>query len=345
MAGYSELLVRYQEQIQGSDRLPPDLEPSVLGLAGEVGSILAAAKKLVREGSAYASFDRDLQEEFGDTLWYMAAICRRIRLPLEGLVPERARREVVGRHEALLALHGACATVVANPHSSPALGQFGDKLISAILAFGFSVDSVVAANVDKVSGAFLPLDLKLLPEFDRDCEDDEQLPNEFRVHVVQRPSGKAHMSLNGVFVGDPLLDNVGQSDGYRFHDVFHLANAAVLHWSPVTRALLKRKRKSKPEVDNTQDSGRAIVVEEGLTAWLFQRAGALDYFENADSVPYGILKTIQDFVAPYEVSECPPSAWERAILQGYRAFRQLRVQERGFLVGNRLDRTIEFSGE
>jgi hypothetical protein len=51
--------------------------------------------------------------------------------------------------------------------------------------------------------------------------------------------------MNGV-VGDPLTDNIADRDGYRFHDVFHFAHPAVLHWSPTFRALVKRKRKSDP---------------------------------------------------------------------------------------------------
>ena len=39
-------------------------------------------------------------------------------------------------------------------------------------------------------------------------------------------------------------------------------------WSPTFRALIKQKRKSDPKVDDAQDGGRAIVVEEGLTAWV-----------------------------------------------------------------------------
>ena len=42
-----------------------------------------------------------------------------------------------------------------------------------------------------------------------------------------------------------------------FHDVFHLAYAAVLGWSPTTRALLKIKRKSRPEIDENEDGARA----------------------------------------------------------------------------------------
>jgi hypothetical protein len=66
--------------------------------------------------------------------------------------------------------------------------------------------------------------------------------------------------MNGVFIGDPLTDNILDRDGYRFHDVFHFAHASILHWSPTFRALIKHKRKSDPVVDEAQDSGRAIVV-------------------------------------------------------------------------------------
>jgi NTP pyrophosphatase (non-canonical NTP hydrolase) len=344
MTNTGELLRNYQSAIKGSDRLPADVEPVVLGLAGEVGSILATAKKLVREKASYLDFRENLKEEFGDTLWYLSALCQRVNIALENVLLPRDLGPI-DKNRSLLDLHSACAEAVSGPSSKEALKLFGQRYCNALRVFGFSIDEIAEVNAKKVRGAFLPLQVDALPEFDRGCEPDEQLPNEFRFHVVQRASGKAHMSLNGVFVGDPLLDNVAQPDGYRFHDVFHLANAAVLHWSPVIRALLKRKRKSNSEVDNTQDSGRAIVVEEGLATWLFQRAGPLGYFENIDSVPYGILKTIQEFVVPYEVAACPPSAWERAILQGYRAFRELRRKERGFLVGSRIARTIEFVEE
>ena len=40
--------------------------------------------------------------------------------------------------------------------------------------------------------------------------------------------------------------NAYVADGYRFHDVFHLACAAVLCWSPVTRRNLGRKRRTDP---------------------------------------------------------------------------------------------------
>jgi hypothetical protein len=145
-----------------------------------------------------------------------------------------------------------------------------------------------------------------------------------------------------VFIGDPLTDNISDPDGYRFHDVFHFSYAAILHWSPVTRSLIKHKRKSKPTYDEEQDGGRAIVVEEGLTAWIFSRAKELNFFENQDKISLGMLKTIAQFVSGYEVEKCPLKLWEKAILQGYSVFRQIKGAQGGWIVGDRVLRTISY---
>ena len=50
------------------------------------------------------------------------------------------------------------------------------------------------------------------------------------------------LRCNGINIGDRLTDNKLEKDDYRFHDVFQLANAAILGWSPVLRALLRVKR-------------------------------------------------------------------------------------------------------
>ena len=145
-----------------------------------------------------------------------------------------------------------------------------------------------------------------------------------------------------MFIGEPLTDNILDPDGYRFHDVFHFAHAAILHWSPVFRALIKQKRKSDPEIDEAQDGGRAIVVEEGLTAWIFSRAKHLNFFDGQDPISFDLLKTVQQFVQGYEVDACPLSLWERAILDGYKVFRKVRENNGGIVVGNRAARTIEY---
>jgi hypothetical protein len=124
--------------------------------------------------------------------------------------------------------------------------------------------------------------------------------------------------------------------------VFHLANAAILHWSPVVRALIKHKRKSKPTYDEAEDGGRAIVVEEGVTAWIFLQAKELGFFENQRTVSLGLLKSIGDFVKGFEVDKLPLKLWEKSILQGYQVFRQVRAAKGGWIVGDRSARTVRY---
>ncbi|HMV59570.1 MAG TPA: hypothetical protein PKD38_20430, partial [Nitrospira sp.] len=74
----SLLLSDYAAEIAATDVLNPnDFNPVLQGLYGEVGGIMATAKKNVRERTAYPGFKKAAEEEFGDTLWYLAAICRR----------------------------------------------------------------------------------------------------------------------------------------------------------------------------------------------------------------------------------------------------------------------------
>ena len=124
---------------------------------------------------------------------------------------------------------------------------------------------------------------------------------------------------------------VAEPDDYRFHDVFHYAYVAVLGWSPVVRALLRVKRKSAPKVDEAQDGARAILIEEGITTWIFGQAVDLELFAGArpGDIPFDLLKHVRQFAAGYEAERCPLWMWEEAILQGYAAFRFLREHRRG----------------
>ena len=79
-------LGEYATSITKTDRFSNDeIAPILLGLFGEVGSIMAAAKKYRREKKAYPGFQQAVEEEFGDALWYLAAVCRRLDLTIEDL--------------------------------------------------------------------------------------------------------------------------------------------------------------------------------------------------------------------------------------------------------------------
>lgn len=366
----SLLLSDYAAGIAATDVLNPnDFNPVLQGLYGEVGGIMATAKKHVRDKSAYPGYKRAAEEEFGDTLWYLAAICRRLNIPLEDIFGEAANHgnfknvgaasdiaegalayiavpiAATASLDATLARLGQSAAALMG--STPArtdLVAFARAYLDAIHAAELAFSEVARANLRKARGAFLEPQADDLVDLDFDSKFgiEEQLPREFRIRVNQRGSGKSYLQWNGVFIGDPLTDNIADRDGYRFHDVFHFANAAILHWSPVMRALIKHKRKSNPKFDEEQDSGRAIVVEEGVAAWIFSRAKELNFFENQEKVSLGILKTIGEFVSGYEVEKCPLKLWEKAILEGYAVFRQLNENQGGWIIGNREQRTIKY---
>ena len=309
-----------------------------------------------------------MEEEFGDALWYFAVLCRRLDIQLadvfESAVDQTAiiiaandqknapicqivtLSQVNKLDDILLELGRVTAQIlnITDKESKPreSLIRFARVYLNAIQSTGLTFASIVKTNLKKTSGRFCNLKIDKLPDFDADFPEEEQLPGHFEIHIIQRKNEQSYLRWNGVFIGAPLSDNIREPDDYRFHDVFHLAHAAILHWSPTFRALIKHKRKSEPAVDKAQDSGRAIVIEEGLSAWLYSYAKDVNYFESHESLSFDVLKTIQKFVKGYEVEECPLKLWEKAILQGYKVFRQVRKNHGGIIIGDRKSRTIEY---
>jgi NTP pyrophosphatase (non-canonical NTP hydrolase) len=363
------LLSDYSRTVEKTDKLPVhDLVPTLYGLFGEVGSIMTAAKKYYRESDVYTGYAAALEEEFGDAIWYLAALCRRLHITLdeafEGI--SQAESSAIAATDLSNGPVAAVAISAIQSDMSGLLLQLGDSAanllslaadkssalekvrnfarlyVTVLQATKLSFAGVLYANIAKVCGRFLKPDPRSLPTFDSRFPKDEQIPDHFEIDVVERANGKCYLRWNGVFIGDPLTDNIVDRDGYRFHDIFHFAHGAILHWSPVFRALIKQKRKSDPEVDEAQDGGRAIVVEEGLTAWIFSRAKPMGFFEDQQSLSFDLLKTVQQFVAGYEVAECPLQLWEDAILQGYDVFRHIRSAKQGTVIGDRAKRSLVY---
>ncbi len=367
-------IAEYASSSAQTDQLAQDtLTPVRLGLFGEVGGLMATSKKWHRERKAYAAYKEAVIEEFGDTLWYLAALCRRLDYDLEEVVAEASQADDMtsvihtGAHpkfpmayqrtfgnskefqELLLILGQEAANLLRSCSGTDEvkiqLVAFTKTYLRAVQACDIPLSEIASKNLAKVEGRFLAYDASRLPDFDAQFPEEERIPQNFRIEIRQREAGRCYLRWNGVFIGDPLTDNIEASDDYRFHDVFHFAHAAILHWSPTFRALIRQKRKSDKEVDENQDGGRAIVIEEGLTAYIFACAKELNFFEGQDSISFDILKTIGNFVRGYEVERCPLKLWEYAILQGYTVFRLLCENSGGVVVGNRESRTISYEGE
>lgn len=204
-------------------------------------------------------------------------------------------------------------------------------------SFELNLCTIAASNLTKIADRWPGEEFNYIPPFDLspDFPEYEQLPRSFIVEFDERVNGKQKyvvQSIKGIFVGDRLTDNSVEEDGYRFHDVFHLAYVAHLGWSPVIRGLLKRKRKSKPDVDENQDGARAMIIEEGIATWIFNHAKARgDGFANVErgQLAFSLLKQIRQMVRGYEVDACPLWQWECAILDGFRIFRELYHARRG----------------
>jgi hypothetical protein len=108
------------------------------------------------------------------------------------------------------------------------------------------------------------------------------------------------------------------------------------------RSLMKRKRKGDTQVDEVEDGARAKVVEEAISAIVYDYARKHDYLEGVQTLDYPLLKTIQGLVSDREVRACSLDEWQTAIFAGYRVWRQVRHNRGGIVVGDLIQRTLGF---
>ncbi len=215
--------------------------------------------------------------------------------------------------------------------------------------FRLPLEAIAEANLEKIKGRWPGKDLVYVDLFDNDFPEHERLPREFGIEFIERgnpETGHVVQRLRGVYIGDRLTDNSHVRDDYRFHDVFHLAYAAYLGWSPVIRALLKVKRKSKPTIDEREDGARAMIIEEGIATWIFNHAEPRKHYEGIaeGKLDFSLLKQVHSLVRGYEVEKCPHWQWEKAILEGFRVFRELRkpAHRGGTVLVDMINHTLQF---
>lgn len=342
-----------------------------LGLFGEAGTLLSALKKRQRDGDAYAHYRDAIQEEVGDVLWYLTNIASRAGLALKDLAQSAAGQEPVVSFVSLQSSHSATedevkfencllklAAKIGELFSSLAANNFvlEGKMLESHLSIIFEslVESANAAPVNLEKAAFENLKKTYdlwspekvpTPRFDTTFSVIERFPPKLQMDMFD-VKGKyrpiSHQHINGVSMGKQLSDNKQVQDGYRFHDIFHLAFAVVLGWSPTLRALLRNKRKSSDLIDNSEDGQRAGFLEEGLTALIFQHALSVNCYKGLSRVEYSLLKQIPYFVAEYEVRVCALWEWQKAILQGFAVFNEIEKAGRGSIIADFENRSLTF---
>lgn len=369
-----------QNERTGSDGLRVPL----LGLFGEMGSLLTLPKRKQRETSTY--YRAAIIEEVGDVLWYLSNLASRHNLPLSALPRATGSGEdlrVINKAEPGLTFAGvqklpahriqksdqaveadyfALGGAVGRLMSEFAAGEHWDLDAAEFirhLARTFRLLVLTATNSDidlnfcahnnllKIASRWpRPSERTYRTPFDAEYKPYEQLPRHIEMYFEEREVGAntyVFQTCNGINVGDRLTDNRTEQDDYRFHDVFHLAYATFLSWSPVMRALFKVKRKSNPKVDENQDGARAILIEEGVATWIFNHGLDHELFLHVEKLDYSLLKAIRRLVAGYEVEDCGLWQWQEAILEGFRIFRTLKEKRRGTVIADMTSRTIAFN--
>jgi len=269
-------LDQYQEVAAATDLDPDSTDPLIplLGLAGEVGQLIAEYKKRIRRGGeSYIGFEAVMPIELGDILWYLATLARRT---------------------------------------------------------GRTLSEVAHLNLSKTRDRYVATDGSLAYSFDDGFPLEQRFPRQFTATFTTHEDDgltKCRLTIENEQYGAVLDDNAHYADDYRFHDIFHIAHAAVLGWSPVLRALINAKRREDDNTDRVEDGARAWAAEEAVTAMIFELAKVWNYFDGSERIDDSILRAAKAVTARLEVGAQPSSEWERAILAGYGAWRHLR--ERG----------------
>ena len=214
---------------------------------------------------------------------------------------------------------------------------------------GLSLSDIAARNIAKVEGRW-SLDKQSEPFFfDKEYPEKQQLPRIFRYTFSYETDEKDIKRVvlrdeDGTQLGDGLTDNAFEQDVYRFHDVLHLAHAAMLGWSPALRRFFdpKRKRRSNPDVDMNEDGGRASVIEETVAAAIFAYAEANNFLKGTDRVDWELLRFIRSITKKHEVSVRTEAEWEKAITAGIQVWNKLKENDGGVVVGDLFKRTLTF---
>ena len=165
---------------------------------------------------------------------------------------------------------------------------------------------------------------------DSNFPDQERIPRQFTISFVDDGKGYVRNYWDGHQIGHPLSDNNYIDDGYRYHDVLHFANAALLGWSPVTRWLLRKQRNSNPKVRQFEDGKRAIKLEEALSVIIFSKHKTISniWFDNFT------MMTVLQMTSKHEVSICNVNDWRSSMKMGLELMDKIHQQQGGEITVN-----------
>ena len=235
------------------------------------------------------------------------------------------------------------------------LGEMAWHIAAIASLYDLKLEDVAEKNKAKASRRFVPGDPTALYDENDELLESEKFPRRFEVCFVSVSRGRLQMYHEGKQLGAPLTDNAPEDDGYRYHDVLHLAFVAKLGWSPVLRSLMRRKRKSSPELDVFEDGARAYITEEAVINAIHaegeRQAKLLDpngspgprrLFGNRAEISFDLLRLVENFVGGKEVSKSQYWEWVDAIYEGCKIFHHLRKEGQGTVGLDLEERSITY---
>jgi len=209
-------IATFEQHAMATDKLEPELDTALLGLVGEVGSLVSALKKKRRDTDGYFGYADAVLEELGDVLWYLSAVARRggtslVEAASRSIAPNglgadprlsdlepRTRGDDAadrGFEIALLELAGEAGDL-AKRFASGAYTDNVDALRGDIVkllrplgraaaAADVSLDEAGARNIVKIEDRW-PRERKPPMPADDGFHVDEQLPRQLRVEIYER---------------------------------------------------------------------------------------------------------------------------------------------------------------
>jgi len=221
------------------------------------------------------------------------------------------------------------------------LGDIAWYINAIAKAYDLSLGQIAEFNKEKTVSR-RPSESRTL-HHDEKCKPPEQFPRQFEIKFLTIDDKHSRMYFDGRQLGDDLTDNNYEPDGYRFHDILHLANVAHLGWSPIIRRLMKRKRKRCQEIDEVEDGARAAIIEEAvlkiihsegariakITDDLELNAEERPMFTNDIEIPLSLLKLIRRCISGLEVGKNSFAEWKSAIRDGFKIYYALCKEKQG----------------
>jgi NTP pyrophosphatase (non-canonical NTP hydrolase) len=310
------------------------------------------ARHPIRRAATTPDLFTSISEESMDLRTYQARVTRTDRnpgtdeqarmIPLAGLASETG--ELLGEYKKYL--RDGASHRLFKERLSEEVGDLLWYVANVATKFGLDLDEVAQQNLEKCEGRWGGLPSR--EAFDIRFPKEERFPRQFSIDFLtyhdENGAPKIRVMYKGKQFGDDLNDNAHTPDGYGYHDVIHLAFAAVLGWSPLVRKMLNAKRKSDASVDLVEDGGRAIATEEGLSTMVFAFARDYAFLEGKSSLSTELLRTLRNMVSHLEVAACTAGEWEHAIIEGFKVWREIKRRAGGTVDLDLDQRTIRVRG-